>query len=226
MSDDVFLTNKCVLLIYPHGASGKFLSNCLSMHDDFIYQDIRSKLNPRDRFNELMIRLAAYKSSGRPWNDLGLGDIQLFGVPDYTSGSAYDLEEHKGLFRSTKPNHYIIKRLADNGKHFFAVCHSEHNYRFYRRMWPNSQQIYFHDCERWIRMRDPSDFFDSTKRDIDPSIIEGDHHRWDCSSFIDKDLFMDSYVGLIRGFGLEPKNLDHVSMLYDGYMAAYFGNDQ
>jgi hypothetical protein len=227
--DDIFLTDKCVILVYPSGASGKLLSNCLSMHDDFILQSIHVKLTPLLRFEELVSKINNYDRK-KGWDDLGLGDYLLFGNKNYNFVETPEdtVEQHQESFVKTKLNYYILKNMAKQGKHFFRACHAQtnysDNYKFYRSMWPNAKQIYFYNTNNWIKFRNEVNFNFELKDEIDASLIEGSYFRWDCMSFADRDNFLKSYIKLIEDFNLTPQNLDKVVFIYDSYMRLYFNN--
>ena len=220
MIDDIFLTDKCVLLVYPVGASGKFLSNALSLNDNFFYQSIKFEYSAEKRYRTLLDKMNTFKKSkSSRWNDIDLGDHQLFGIRNYKSGDEEDtVEYHRQELISQKIYHSILKKAIKTNMHFFRTCQSEEAYLFYERMWPNSKVIYLYNSEDWIRIRNTGKFDFSINEDIDHNVIKKDFVKFDCLSFTNKETFINSYIRLLKDFSISPSNLGNVSILYDMYI--------
>ena len=217
--DDIFLTDKCVLLVYPVGASGKFLSNALSLNDAFFYQSIKFEYSVDERYHTLLDKMAAFKESkSNVWNDIGLGDSQLFGIRNFSNSDEDTVEYHRQELLSQKINSSILKKAIKKGMHFFRTCQSEEAYLFYKSMWPNSKIIYLYNSEDWIHIRNTGKYEFPVNKDIDHNVMINESYKFDCLSFIHKEKFINSYTRLLENFSIEATNLDKVGILYDVYI--------
>jgi hypothetical protein len=223
--NEIFFTDKCILLIYPTGASGKLLSNCLTMNNNFIYQHIEAKIydNPRKRFDNLMCRIEKTKKLPKEeWDDLELGDIQFFGIQNFSE--AYNsIETHRNDLISTEYHYSFIKQTIKENKHFFRVCHNLDTYNFYKQMWPNSKKIFFCNALEWILLRDSggSNFYEK-EYFIKQDRITEEYYKFDCLSYRSQEKFLIEYKNLLHNFKVEVTNLDLVAQLYKEYMNIYF----
>lgn len=220
---ELFNTDRCVLLIYPRGASGKLLSNCLSMHDDFTFQHIKTALypSPRDRFENLLSRIDQAKSADT-WNDLGLGDFELYGTACWPADAPVSVATYQQSVLNAKLHARGLLRLMHDEKYFFRICHNLPEYEFYKQVWPNSQQILLTNANTWLRQRNRGRHQFGERPAIEGRSMLGSYHEFDCNSFADKDLFIQEYVRLLESFELVPMNLDLVSKIYHAYMKLYF----
>lgn len=220
---DLFATDLCVFVIYPAGASGKMLANCLAMHDRFTLQHVKTILHdtPEKRFEDLMWRLEIAKSKDA-WDDLGLGDYQLYGTPDWFDDDPIDVESYKENLLKNKLHANILKKMISDDLYFFRVVHNLIYYDFYKQVWPNSKKIFFKNANEWIKIRSRGRFSWPERPPIDNNKLLGQYHEFDCCAFINKQEFMKEYVNLVEAFELEPMNLDMVAEVYTAYMDVYF----
>ena len=225
--DEIFSTDRCILLIYPPGASGKFLSNCLSMHSRFVYQHVNAIFNktPIQRFARLMTLINENKMLLKyRWNDLCLGDWQFFGISNYMDDKSSIITHQTNLYNNHI--HYAaIKEIISENKYFFRVCHNVAEFNFYNEMWPNNKTILFYNTEEWINVRNSGciqfNWDDNKPIQIEQSTTTN-YFKFDCLSFCSKENFIKEYTQLLAKFELLPENLDFVSIIYDEYMKLYF----
>lgn len=222
--DEIFLTDKCVLLVYPWGASGKLLSNCLALNDAFVYQHVNAVFDetPADRFSTLMREIEMSRILPRTeWCDLNMGDEELFGIQNYKPGERSVHDCQRDLVGN--PMHYdAVKWLIGTDRHFFRVCHTPRDYGFYREMWPNANQILFANTREWISIRNMGGSNHDPNHRIDESVMRGGYAVFDCLSLCSWERFMSSYTGLLGYFNAVPANMHLVNRLYDEYMKLYF----
>ena len=113
-------TNQVVIVVYPRGAGGKFLLNCLALGNQFALQDsklaqqqLSGILDSNGVYELLTSRIDAVNDE---WNDLDLGDDRLLG---------------KDFIDALESAHYneiqlplILQQLIDNNYNFPMVAHS------------------------------------------------------------------------------------------------------
>ena len=223
--NDIFLTDKCVLLIYPNGASGKFLLNALSLNSAFVYQNIDAVLNdtPEQRFKKLIEAISNFKASNNTgWNDLLMGDLQFFGVSNFIDNNYDNASQYQEQLLKNKLHAKCLQHFIKNEKYFFRTCHYEQAYLFYRNVWPNCQQVLFYNCERWINTRNSGGSNYMPKKEVNKDVIFGTYFDFDAMSFASKEQFISEYASLLLDFNLQLENEHLVALLYDAYTDLYF----
>ena len=80
----------CIILAYPHGASGKFLINCLCMNKEFCPQvpiNTLLALHQENIQQEFILKKLQTFINENPntfeWNDLSFGDSSFFNVDNF-----------------------------------------------------------------------------------------------------------------------------------------------
>lgn len=146
-----FETNNLVIVVYPPGAGGKFLINCLGLSSDAVFQDnvlalrqLDGNFDPTAKFNLLIDRI----NQTVRWNDLSLGCSELFGIPnDWYSLFPPSIMAVPEMFSES------IEHLSNSDKKFFLVAHSPELVPRYLGVWPRAKIVYFQNCLDFIRSR-------------------------------------------------------------------------
>lgn len=140
-----------VILVYPSGAGGNFLSGCLSLPDQCVMankilgiRQLQGSLDYRDKIRHLMDELTLAESS-RIWRDFDLGP-GLVGIhPD-----SYLSEYNCVLQRRINP---LMHQVIDRKLMFFMVAHTWKYARAYLEIWPTSKFIFFVDSKSFVQDR-------------------------------------------------------------------------
>jgi hypothetical protein len=213
---DLFTTDLSILILYPTGAGGKFITNCLSFHPRFHPQSNVFLPNLDQRILYLEDALLDY--AGHGWNDLGMGCMQFFDTLSLSPSSycQQDLFQHKKDIKA-KSMHMVLRTIAA-GLYFFKTAHSATQYQFYRDIWPNGKRVMLTNCSSFIRFRNGKGKGDWKVIDHVDAVDKDGAFIFDASSLLRWDQFKDEYIRLLDCFDETPCNLDRLERFYDSYM--------
>ena len=212
--DQIFLTNLAVILVYPRGAGGKFITNCLSFHPRFHPQSSVFLKDNDSRIAHILTALDQY--DGNEWNDLDMGCRQFFGVPALMPDSFdhNDVIAHRLEIKEKSMS--LLLPVLSSGLHFFKTAHTTSQHRFYSAIWPNSKKIIMDNCSGFITGRNG----DWRVADNIKDVLENDDFVFDARSLFDWHAFLDEYIRLLAWFNEIPDNLDRLKIFYDKYITA------
>ena len=127
-----------LIINYPRGASGKFLANCLGISDGATLQhkDLIN-LTSKQKVSLLLDRL---ESRRHYWDDLDLGDSQLFEMGCFT----HDVAESYSI---------ETKQAIDNKKYVMRIVHNPYHVSNLLNTWHNAKVIDFVDCDSYLKHR-------------------------------------------------------------------------
>ena len=152
-----FDTNNIVIVSYPGYAGGKFLINSLGLSNDSVFQDAKlaelqldGKFAAIDKINYLT---NAVSNISVAWDDLGLGDFQLFGMWNdiYLKNKC---EEIKQDYRFSS----AIKKISNTDLKFFIVAHEITTIPKYTAVWKNARLIIFKNLENEVTAKNVVEF--------------------------------------------------------------------
>jgi hypothetical protein len=216
--DQLFLTHLAVIVSYPTGAGGKFITNCLSFHPRFHPQSNVFLKDIESRISHIFSSLDDY--DGKEWNDLGMGCQQFFNVsslrPDIFNH--HDVLNHRSEIKEASIK--LLLPVISYGFYFFKTAHSITQEKFYSAIWPNSKKIVMDNCSTFINKRNNQvkgewKVVDTIKLDDND-----DAFVFDANCLLDWTGFKDEYKRLLAWFDEVPTDLDRLEIFYRKYMAA------
>jgi len=191
-----------VIFAYPGYTGGKFLINCLGLSDSCCFQDIHlveqqlnNQFSPQDKINYLLDKLASTVT----WQDLNLGDWQLFGV-DW-----HNLTDRPELF--------------DHDKLLFTVAHDRERLTELVNKFPSSPRVYFIKNQKFLDWR-----FKNNSRNgefYNDYILDNLEliNNWDSDDFLDKEICINKIKMFYNKFGLTDFNQIFIEAYYDKYIS-------
>lgn len=224
--DEYFLTDKCVIVAYPQGASGKFLINCLCFNPNFQPLILPVFDNHQRQMGLLNLKLDSFIKNGvkEEWVDLQMGDIEFFNFPNFYEPDMQNkninalVEIYKNRVR--KQSHLNVIPCLKQNKFFFKELHTTKEAQFYRQAWPNSKLIIIEDTLEYVNLR-----YQGTKRstfgDIDSALFDG-YHPFRCMSFLKWPEFEKEYIKILDYLGLEPEYMDELRDFHKRYINYWF----
>jgi len=132
-----FNTDHLVIVCYPPLSGGKFLINCLGLHNNcvFQHQDLVD-ITYQEKITYLHNKLDQARQN-KKWSDLDLGCKQLFNDISFTCIS---------LTATQLSN--------DNNRFFFLVAHDIPILKEYLKFWKNPKIIFFQNYYDFVQHRD------------------------------------------------------------------------
>jgi len=213
---NIFSTNKCILLVYNIGASGKFISNCLGFNKNFHIQSNGYFSKPIDQINWLLKTLSAYKEKNLHfWNDMDLGDNQFFKTKNLLPEDKVNselIELHKSFILKSK----TLEKCLENNKFFFRVCHTEKDLDFYKKIWPNSKIIVLTNQNEYIKNY-RKNFEIQIKEEFFNFESYNNFCTINCLKLITWNSFYQEYQKLLNFFDCELENINLLRNFYDLY---------
>jgi hypothetical protein len=190
-----------VIFAYPGFAGGKFLINCLGLSDSCCFQDINlvsQQLNhsftPQHKLTYLLSKL----SDAETWQDLGLGDWQLFGV-DW-----HQLTDRPELFM--------------HDKLMFATAHARERLTELINKFPRSPRVYFINNQQFLDWR----FNNNTRQGALYKDYVFDQNElitcWDADDFLTREICIDKIKMLYDKFALPDFDQHLIKTYYDKYI--------
>ena len=137
LTSDQFSTDRIIVVNFPVGAGGKFLSNSIALSRQAVlpHQDLTAFTSEQ----KLDLVCTGYESRDtHVWGDIDLGCEQLFG----NSRSKIDVESQVSESTSWQYSHKIPKLIEQN-KYFFIVSHNSNQLAWITQTWSNAKIIRF-----------------------------------------------------------------------------------
>jgi len=137
LTPEQFATDRIIIVNYPGGAGGKFLSNSIALSQQAVLQHQNlTALTPEQKLDWLC---NGYESMNTPiWRDLNLGCVQLFG----NTRSTIDLKSRVSKSTSWQYSNAIPELIKQN-KYFFVVAHNSNQLAWLLQTWTNAKIIRF-----------------------------------------------------------------------------------
>ena len=131
-----FNTDHLVIVYYPRLSGGKFLINCLGLHNNCVFQHQELvDITYQEKITYLHSKLDQARQNKR-WSDLDLGCYQLFDDISFTCIS---------LTATQLSN--------DNNRFFFLVAHDIPTLKKYLKFWKNPKIVFFQNYYDFIQQR-------------------------------------------------------------------------
>jgi len=132
-------TDKIVIVVYPTGAGGKFLINCLGISEDACLQDWELyDLTSTEKKKLILDRLASTPKG--TWNDLDLGCFRMF-ENNLDGMTAKEIHSIEWEFQK-------IIDISHGDKYFFKVTHKKQDYAERVNAFSNARTINFINCNQ------------------------------------------------------------------------------
>jgi hypothetical protein len=195
-----------IIACYPAFAGGKFLINCLGLSDNCVLQDRRlaqkqldGKFWLDDKICYIRSKMDVAKQNLKR-TDLDLGSGQLFGHTHET-----------GNFNIT------IDRVVNKNWYFCHGVHGLGQLKQRLKIWPNSKIIIFKNYKKFIEERVPGHVINTNKFDEEINLLTSDNmvYEWDTEWYQDIDAFLEKFVDCALWSGVNPVDLDYISMYYN-----------
>ena len=150
LTPDQFATDRIIIVNFPAGTGGKFLTNSIALsHQAVLQHHALTEFTLDKKFDWLCAR---YRSMNTLiWQDLDLGCIQLFG----NTQSIMDLKARVSESTSWKYNNVIPKLIKQN-KYFFVVAHNSNQLAWLSQTWTNAKIIRFVNYLDFVKKFRPS----------------------------------------------------------------------
>ena len=159
LTSEQFATDRIIVVAYPGGAGGKFLTNslALSQHAVLSHQNLTT-LTSKQKLDLLCDRYELMKTP--PWRDIDLGCIQLF--DNNRSVMYFEVQ----VSEATKWQYSnVIPALIEQNKYFFVVAHDSNQLAWLLQTWPNAKIIRFVNYLDFIQQYRPNSMPIITKHD-------------------------------------------------------------
>lgn len=186
-----------IVVAFPGYSGGKFLINCLGLSDACHLQHADLlHLSPEKKFTYLTKRLDKIINKKTAWDDLGLGDWQLFGWP---------------------VNYHALSQFPQD-KFFFATAHESDTLNEIVKCYPTALRIYFVDNQNFMNWRLKVD----KKIKLSTWYPESDYpvYHWSADWFLDQSLFLENLENLYQSLDLLDFNREFVTAYYEKYFEA------
>ena len=237
MNNNIFQTDRCVLVAYQPGASGHFLMSSLCFHSQFQPQTRGVFLDHSQQRAFIRQQLDHHiaRSDRKSWRDFNMTELEFYGL----WGLRYDYNEFNRPFTEL-PDSYIsqyrqqmltqqgganVQRCIDQNRYFFKELHRLIELNAHRRCWPNSQTILLVNSESYVERRYQGVTAAQPKIVTDiaqaQSLVDSSRH-WDCEWFLDWTAFIQGYTALLATFDLEPENVTELQAFYQAYINYWF----
>ena len=131
-----FDTDRLILGLYPMGAGGKFLTNCLSLSSDVLLLDKElalKQLSCDDKFN--LINSMISETTDTKWEDFYLDEISFW----QTYPEDVDNKSRTQYISELNQNNFL-KEISGGKKYFFILPHYYSTYSKLKDLWKNSKQ--------------------------------------------------------------------------------------
>lgn len=221
---NIFETDKCILIVFKSGASGKFLSNCLGFNHNFhIQSKFYFKKNNQQidwlikNLNEFKLKFNCEEDYQKNWQDLNLGDQEFYNVINFEFNNNIQLEEIKIKQKKEFIKSHMLHECVKNNKFFFKVCHDEHVFLFYKQIWKNAKIIIFKNQKQYIQnIRKYQENLDYIQ-EFDNLLYEKNSITFDCMCFHKWDLFLEEYTKILNFLNCNIENTEKLKNFYDIY---------
>jgi hypothetical protein len=139
-------TERLIIMNYPECSGGKLIANCLSFSKNVIPLGTPEQINPflQDEVNS---------------NRINHIFSSLPNTNDIKSWRSYELKtsgiwgQHRNL--DIRFNNYVVSKILEQNKFFFAISHCEQRTKLLKSAWPNAKIISvtnfaIHRCKSYI----------------------------------------------------------------------------
>lgn len=225
MDKSIFETDRIIFFVYPVGASGKFVTNCLSFNDSFYPQfraSLRNVQNPIGKMRLIEYALEHYiekkkKNPATEWLDINFGDHEFFGHEYFDEPDKWKtLDSYKETILNSIE--FQLSTLINQNLYFFKVLHFDYHYEYYTQLWPNAKKVFMINCFNWVESRKPSTKWNKIEK-IDVVNLEN-AILFDTNSLFHWDMFLKEYKNLLGAFDKKIQNVDRLEKFYHRYMYA------
>lgn len=140
--------------MYPAGAGGKFLLNCVSLNNRTVLQDhVLAQQQLSGQFNvdaklKYIYKKLKLAQETKQWTDLGLGDYELWGFNVLKYVEAFP-EITKKLLDSIS----LIQECMTKNIHLPIVCHNFIMLENMRKVWINGKVVVFTNYRKFVNTR-------------------------------------------------------------------------
>lgn len=138
-----FNCDNLIIILYPMGAGGKFLANCLGLSSDVVLMDekyLDMQLNGNLDIDK-KISLISEKiktTSNYKWEEFKLDSTSFLGsLPEKIDFAP------KEYIEELRKNKILIKLTGEHKKYFFILPHHYPTFLKQKKIWPNSKSIIF-----------------------------------------------------------------------------------
>ena len=206
-------TDKLIIVNYPAGAGGKFISLCLALDPTVVHQDerlARSKIKGGTNNNTSFNISKAVLTRGQT-SHFELGCLQLAGFNSWP----YLLKEQAGMAND------LWRELTHQTEFYFPmVDHFGHRWAHY----PNARHIVFKNYDWILEARGKR-----IKKINEDSLKKENVVYFDSSAVRDCTAFGDEIRNLFESFGFQEPNWNHIEELRSIWMDTFtigFNNNQ
>jgi hypothetical protein len=137
LTPEQFATDRIIIVNFPGGAGGKFLTNSIALsHQAVLQHRALTELTPDKKLDLLCSR---YESmTGPRWRDIDMGCTQLFhNTKNHVIVTDKISESSKWRYSN------VIPGLIEQNKYFFIVAHNSNQLAWISQTWPNAKIIRF-----------------------------------------------------------------------------------
>jgi hypothetical protein len=236
VNNNIFQTDRCVLVAYQPGAGGNFLINSLCFHSQFqpMTRGVFIDHSKQIEFIQQQLDHQIGTVSKESWRDFNMTELDFYGV----RGLWYDYNPLTRPFTEI-PDKYItwhqqelltkgssnVQRCVDQQRYFFKGLHRLMELDACRRLWPNSQTILLVNSQDYIDRRYQGVTAPQAQIVTDisqaQSLVDSSRH-WDCDWFLSWTAFIQGYTALLATFDLEPENVTELEAFYRAYINYWF----
>ena len=140
--------------MFPAGAGGKFLMNCVSLNNRTVLQDhvlaqrqLSGQFNVNAKLKYIFEQLKLAQET-KQWKDLDLGDWQLFGV----AVERY-VDTFPELIKKLLDNSSLIQECMTKHIHLPIACHNFIMLEAMRKTWINGKIVVFTNYRNFLEQR-------------------------------------------------------------------------
>lgn len=144
--DDPLSLDNVFIIAYTRGSGGKFLANCLALSHSVLFQhmEIANKqmlknMSSDDKIDFLLTQLGDISGD---WNDLNMGEFQLFGIDD-----------EKSLTKSWTESTDVFTNIKRLGFNCPITCHSPEHLEELLNIFTQARVILFVDNKEFLLRR-------------------------------------------------------------------------
>lgn len=146
------MESKVVILYYPPGAGGKFLTSCLSLASNCAFPDpmyVNTSLTSVEKFDIFMGRL---DTVGATWNDFLIRPTKFY-IGSDRNQNVYNLQAMQYLVDNPdlNPRDFVKLEPVDIGEStLLTLTHSIQHLSILCRIWPNAHVIYYTNVNKFV----------------------------------------------------------------------------
>lgn len=227
-----FNYDKFILIIFPQLSGGTFLSVCLSLSDDVVFQQTKLaemqlssnlSIGKKWRYLQLVMARDVFNKS---WSDFGIDEKKFYGIHD---SDYYNMSEEDILaFNYPK----IISKCISNDKFFIVTEHFDIYAQKILNCWKNCKLIKFINQKSFIKSRIQNKNismlmtpyrveYNKKVKSLNLKSIEGlynNAYKWDCDWYFSKDKTIYEIEKLYDFLAISEFNVRIISDFYDQWV--------